>query len=438
MRRRREGVLGGHEAVAQQLRQVVLVVAGAPAELVAPGLQDAEDRALSRLLEGRVRGLRARQRRVGELRPVGAAQALHGGGEPVQELGEDSPGIAAGTVEGAVGGDAGGDPYGVGSLVPEPGGRGPERRRQIGARVGVPHREDVDAVQGLLLAHDGERAGAHDARERLSAQSHRVVGRVGHVRWRSTRARSPPSSQSRHPCRCVTSWGERADLLERLARRAGDRVVHVAHGAAERVGRRGVADLAQRLDDDHAQKRVRIVHGEAERLDGDRVLQQAEHVGRVLPPVEVSLPEDEDQPVASRRADDQQRVAGGVELHDVLGLQPVDELVQVALQGFARRGGDLGVLVPGGLDQAVDLALRVELGDIGRAEQGHGALLGSDLADGRRALLRRPGGKSTAGCGWRRRGGAPEGRGRRAPGRRRRDRRPPARGRAPGSSCSPR
>ena len=104
----------------------------------------------------------------------------------MEELGEDRPGVAAGAVEGAVGGDAGGDADGVGSRAPEPGRRRLERRRQVGARVGVAHREDVDAVQRLLLAHHGERARAHDARERLAAQPRRVVDRLGHLPRLST------------------------------------------------------------------------------------------------------------------------------------------------------------------------------------------------------------------------------------------------------------
>ena len=113
--------------------------------------------------------------------PVDLAQPLHGGGEPVEELGEDRPGVAAGSVQGAVGGDAGGVAHRVGSCAPEPGRRRLERRRQVGARVRVAHREDVDAVQRLLLAHHRERARAHDAREHLSAEPGRVVDGVGHL-----------------------------------------------------------------------------------------------------------------------------------------------------------------------------------------------------------------------------------------------------------------
>ena len=191
-----ERLAGGHEAAAHHLGQVLLVVAGTAAQLVRPGAEHGEDRALARLLQGRVRRLRARLRRVGELRPVDAAQALHGAGEPVQELGEDRAGVAAGAVEGAVGGDAGGGAHAVGSVAPEPGRRRLERRRQVGARVGVAHREDVDAVQGLLLAHDGERAGAHDARERRFRSSFvESVGRVGHLR--SMLPVSQPEGRSR-------------------------------------------------------------------------------------------------------------------------------------------------------------------------------------------------------------------------------------------------
>ena len=178
-RRGGESLPRRHQTAVQQFREVLLLRAAA--ELARPGAQHREDGALTGVLQSRVGRLRATDGGGRELRPVDLAQPLHRGGEPVEELGEDRPGIATGSVQGAVGGDARGVTHGVGSGAPEPGRRRLERRRQVGARVRVAHREDVDAVQLLLLAHDRERARAHRAREHLSAEPGRVVDRVGHL-----------------------------------------------------------------------------------------------------------------------------------------------------------------------------------------------------------------------------------------------------------------
>ena len=78
------------------------------AELVRPGAQHREDRALARLLQGRVGGLGALPGRGRELRAGRrAGEPLHRRGQAVQELREDRPGVAARAVESAVGGDAG-------------------------------------------------------------------------------------------------------------------------------------------------------------------------------------------------------------------------------------------------------------------------------------------------------------------------------------------
>jgi len=153
----------GHQAAVHHLGEVVLVRASA--ELVRPRLEHREDGAFARVLQGGVRRLHAAPGRVGELRAVDLPAATHGRREAVQELREDRPRVAVRAVERAVGGHArrGADSLGRGAA--EPRGRRLERGRQIGAGVGVAHREHVDAVQNLLLAHDGEGAGAHDTGE---------------------------------------------------------------------------------------------------------------------------------------------------------------------------------------------------------------------------------------------------------------------------------
>ena len=72
-RRGGERLARRHEAAVQQLRQVLVV--RAPAELVRPGAQHREDGALARVLQGRVRRLRAAHGGGGELRPVHAGAA---------------------------------------------------------------------------------------------------------------------------------------------------------------------------------------------------------------------------------------------------------------------------------------------------------------------------------------------------------------------------
>ena len=178
-RRGGKGLARRHQPAVHELGQILVV--RTPAELVRPRAQHREDGALARILQGGIRGLGAAHRRGRELQAVGLAEPFHRRGEAVQKLGEDRPGVAAGAVEGAVGGCPGGVADGVGSLAPQPRGRRPQRRRQVGAGVRVTDREDVDAVQALLLAHHGERARAHHAREHGPTQLRRVVGALAHV-----------------------------------------------------------------------------------------------------------------------------------------------------------------------------------------------------------------------------------------------------------------
>src|SRR5450830_228662 len=265
----------------------------------------------------------------------------------------------------------------------------------VAVSLGTPMRTAIAPPSSERAPEGAPRFRSHAGRCENLARPVKKRGRAEGPRGRAARAgrqagsrRTATDTEPRPTCVVRTaapaggaSAGRRTQLLEDLARRLGDGAVRVAESLAQRVRRGRVADLAQRLDDDHAQERVGVVHGDAERLDGDRVAHQAEHVGRVLAPVHVALLEDEDEPVAGRFADDDERVARGVELRQVLGLQPLDHRVEEAGEGAARVGGHGWVLlVPGRPHEVVDLAHGLELGDVGRSEKSHGCLLAREGA----------------------------------------------------------
>ena len=85
--------------------------------------------------------------------------------QAVQELGDDGARVAAGAVQGGVRRHPRGGAHLLGRVVAQPGGGRAQRGRQIEAGVGVAHREDVDAVERLLLARHCQRAGTHDLGE---------------------------------------------------------------------------------------------------------------------------------------------------------------------------------------------------------------------------------------------------------------------------------
>src|SRR5450756_1566753 len=269
----------------------------------------------------------------------------------------------------------------------------------VAVSLGTPMRTAIAPPSSERAPEGAPRFRSHAGRGENLARPVKKRGRAEGPRGRAARAgrqagsrRTATDTEPRPTCVVRTaapgggaSAGRRTQLLEDLARRLGDGAVRVAEGLAQRVRRGRVADLAQRLDDDHAQERVRVVHGDAERLDGDRGAHHAAYVGRVLAPVQVALLDNEDEPVAGRFADDDERVARGVELRQVFGLQPLDDLVEEAGKGAPGVGGHGRVLlVPGRPHEAVDLAHGLELGDVGRPKQSHGCLLAREGAPQRR------------------------------------------------------
>ena len=194
-RRVGEGNARRLERAAQQLAEIrhaagVLIDAGAPLP------EHREDRALDRALKGLLRRLDPPSHRDGEV-PGGdhdlGADRL---GETVEELREDRARVAARAVERRVGGDASGLSDGDSGRHGQRRGGGPQGGGEVGAGVGVRNREDVDAVERLLLAYDRQRAGAQRAREprpgeRLDHQ--RFPGAVG------TRAVAPLTPRTPRP-----------------------------------------------------------------------------------------------------------------------------------------------------------------------------------------------------------------------------------------------
>ncbi len=94
----------------------------------------------------------------------------------MQELRQYGAGVAPGAVQSTVGRHLGGDADFPGLDAPETGRGCLERRRQIGARVGVAHREHIDLVQPLLSTSDGQSTASQHARERRAVErTERVI-----------------------------------------------------------------------------------------------------------------------------------------------------------------------------------------------------------------------------------------------------------------------
>ena len=110
-------------------------------------------------------------------------------GQTVQELGEDRARIAAGAVESGVGGETGGVADAARRPAAELGRRRPQRRRQVGAGVGVGHREDVDAVERLAVAHHGQRTRLQGMREAGAVESLHLLTVLEGTTPRETRRR---------------------------------------------------------------------------------------------------------------------------------------------------------------------------------------------------------------------------------------------------------
>ena len=315
-----ERAAGGHEAGVHHRRELLFV--GAPRELPRPGAQHREDGALARLLEGEPGGVRALPGGRRELRPVDALVRRHGAGQPVKELGEDRPRVAARALQGAVGGSTCrlADAAARGGAGARGGGL--QRRRQVGTGVGVAHREDVDAVERLLLPHHVQRAGAEDPREagaverphgargvhqqpcrifvnaRACTQSSSIgAGRIARASrpiypHAATRQPGHPSRERRTQVGPLRISPSRRDLhlLERLQGRA-DTWASGSPSARRSVSTAaGSPILPSASTADHAQQRIGVVHGEAQRLDRRRVAHHAQHVGGVLAPVQRDPP----------------------------------------------------------------------------------------------------------------------------------------------------
>ena len=159
-RRVGERFAGAGEPVQQQLLELG-AVRRMLTQRAGPCAQDGEDGALPRIGEGGVGGFGAAMGGGGELGGSEGYGAADRRRQAVQELGDDGSRVATGAVQGGVRRHPRGGAHLLGRVVAQPGCGGTKRSCKVETGVGVAHREDVDAVERLLLARHCQRAGTH-------------------------------------------------------------------------------------------------------------------------------------------------------------------------------------------------------------------------------------------------------------------------------------
>ena len=140
---------------------------------------DGEDRALGRLDDrpvGRVGGL---LERVGKLGRRQLRLSLDVLGEAPEDLREDDPGVAPGAHQAAVGGERGDLADLLRLRLADVLHRRLQREQHVGPGVAVRHREDVEAVDLLLVGAEPAEAAQQGALEELAVDDLRLCHGVG-------------------------------------------------------------------------------------------------------------------------------------------------------------------------------------------------------------------------------------------------------------------